>query len=66
MTFPSDFPIPKINSVLTSVDGSYIFDDLLEGDYTVTPIKTGDTFFLLGQLVIISDDDVTDVDFTSD
>ena len=54
-----------IDSVLTAVDGSYIFNDLLEGDYTVTPLKTGDTFFPLDQLIIISDDDATDVDFTS-
>lgn len=49
----------------TDAEGAYVFEDLLDGDYTVTPSYRGHSFFPGMREVIVSGDHVKGVDFTS-
>ncbi|RLC50562.1 MAG: hypothetical protein DRH79_07485 [Candidatus Cloacimonadota bacterium] len=51
--------------ILTDENGFYTIPDLENGTYTVTPSFTGYFFNPISAEVTVSDDDVTDVDFTA-
>ena len=48
----------------TSSDGSYILDWLANGRYTITPSKNGYTFDPASEIITVSDNYITGVDFT--
>src|SRR5215475_3807226 len=48
-----------------SASGAYSFSGIADGTYTLTPTKTGVTFTPASRQVIVSGDDVGDVDFTA-
>lgn len=52
-------------STTTDVNGNYIFSELLDGSYTVTPSLTDFTFTPTGQSVTINGADVTGIDFVA-
>jgi hypothetical protein len=44
----------RSDTTTTDSSGNYIFDGLLNGNYTITPVKTGYTFTLANKSVSIS------------
>ena len=52
-------------ATVTDADGNYILTDLQNGLYEITPSKAGYTFTLTSRVILISDADVTDQDFTA-
>jgi len=48
----------------TSSEGSYIFGWLANGSYTITPSKNGYTFDPASEIITVSDNYITGVDFT--
>ena len=53
------------DSVVTGGDGTYVFEDLPDGDYTVTPSLTGYTFSPASTNVTINNGNQSGKDFTS-
>jgi hypothetical protein len=54
-----------LGDTTTNTSGNYTFSGLINGTYTVTPSKAGYTFSPSSTPVIISDADVTGVNFTA-
>lgn len=52
-----------VRSTTTAPDGSYLFSDLPNGSYIVTPMQTGYAFIASPRGVMISSSDVTGVNF---
>jgi len=52
-------------STTTDADGKYTFTGLLNGSYTVTPVKTGFTFTLSSRAVNVSGANITGLDFVA-
>lgn len=49
----------------TDTNGNYIFSNLVNGNYTITPSKTGFTFNPISSAQTISDADITTVNFSA-
>jgi hypothetical protein len=54
---------PVSDTTVTDANGNYTFSGLPDGNYTVTPSKTGYKFLPKQQEVTINSDDITDVNF---
>lgn len=50
-------------SVVSAADGSFAFDDLKDGSYTVTPARSGYSFAPLTRVAIVNGADLNDVNF---